>query len=50
MDTTILNVRIPKSLAEQLAEHKKQTLVPTSAFVRQAIERELEHSDGRGNQ
>jgi predicted DNA-binding protein len=38
---TILNVRIPNDLAARLADHKQRTLVPTSAFVRQAIERAL---------
>jgi predicted DNA-binding protein len=37
----ILNVRIPNELAVQLADHKERTLVPTSAFVRRAIERAL---------
>jgi hypothetical protein len=41
MDSTILNVRIPNALAARLTEHKQKTLVPTSAFVRRAIEEAL---------
>jgi len=41
MDTTILNVRIPKSLTEALAARRDRTLVPTSAFVRQVLEQAL---------
>jgi predicted DNA-binding protein len=36
-----LSVRIPKELAARLADHKQRTLVPMSAFERQAIERAL---------
>lgn len=49
MDTTILNVRIPNSLAARLAEHKQETLIPTSAFVRRAIEEALK-KEGRGTE
>lgn len=42
MNNAVLNIRIPSSLAERLAERQKSTLVPTSAFVRRAIENALE--------
>jgi len=38
----VLNVRIPTKTADALAEHKGKTDVPTSAFVRRAIEAALE--------
>ena len=42
----ILQVRIPNELAARLAAHKKRTLIPTSAFVRRAIEYALDPEDG----
>jgi predicted DNA-binding protein len=39
---SVLNIRIPSSLAERLTERQKNTLVPTSAFVRRAIEEALQ--------
>jgi len=39
---TMLTLKIEKSLADKLAEHKQRTLVPVSAFVRRAIEEKLE--------
>ena len=36
-------VRFTDSQAARLAEHKRLTLVPTSAFIRLAIERALGH-------
>jgi len=42
---TFLNVRITKSMADELAAHRKRTMVPTSAFVRRAID-ELLHPTG----
>jgi hypothetical protein len=41
MKTETLILKIDPQLADRLAEHKRQTLVPTSAFVRFAIERSL---------
>jgi len=41
MKTETLILKIDPALAERLAEHKRQTLVPTSAFVRFAIESAL---------
>ena len=38
---TILNARIPNSLAAALDERRQRTLVPTSAFVRSLIEKAL---------
>jgi hypothetical protein len=43
MTRHILSVQISDSLASRLAEHAKQTLIPTSAFVRFAIESALGH-------
>ena len=39
-------VRLADDLAARLAEHKARTLVPTTAFVRRAIERALETAEG----
>lgn len=50
MNDVVLNVRIPNSLAEKLAERKRMTLVPTSAFVRQSIERALEPAQAEETQ
>jgi hypothetical protein len=43
MTRHILSVQITDSLAARLAQHAKQTLIPTSAFVRFAIESALGH-------
>ena len=40
--TETLILKIDKELAYRLAQHKEQTLVSTSAFVRFAIERSLD--------
>lgn len=45
---TILNVRIPNTLATRLADHKNRTMVPTSAFVRKAIEAALKAEEEKG--
>jgi hypothetical protein len=37
-ENAVLNVRIPKSLADRLEARKKRWSVPTSAFVRFCIE------------
>jgi|HubBroStandDraft_1064217.scaffolds.fasta_scaffold16963_4 hypothetical protein len=50
-EVAILNVRIPKALAEQLEARKKRWLVPTSAFVRDCVEQVLRReaaSDAKG--
>jgi hypothetical protein len=44
---SILNVRIPKSLADRLEERKQKTLVPTSAWVRSLIEIALKAEEKR---
>jgi hypothetical protein len=40
-DDVFLSVRIPKWLGEALDARKESTLVPTSAFIRQVLTREL---------
>jgi len=40
-DDVFLSVRIPKWLAEALDRRRENTLVPTSAFIRQVLKREL---------
>jgi predicted DNA-binding protein len=42
MTDTFLSIRIPRSLADQLAEHKKRTGCPTSETVRRALKGYLE--------
>jgi len=42
MKTATLILKIEKNLADRLIAHKEQTLIPTSAFVRRAIEEKLE--------
>ena len=37
----VLNVRITVEMVQELAAHRKATLIPTAALVRRAIEREL---------
>ena len=38
-----LSVRIPRSLAERLKQHEKETLIPVPVFVRFALESALQN-------
>lgn len=40
--TETLSIRIPTEMAKALRDHERDTMVPTSRFVRKIIERELE--------
>jgi predicted transcriptional regulator len=46
MTRHILSVQITDELDKALAEHAKRTLIPTSAFVRRAIENALDPKTG----
>jgi hypothetical protein len=43
----MLTLKIEKTLADRLAQHKEETLIPTSAFVRRAIEEKLEKESAK---
>lgn len=41
MDTVAMTVRLPVDVYEQLVDHRRQTIVPTSVFVRAAVVEKL---------
>lgn len=46
MNDTVLNIRIPKALAEKLASRKRLTEVPTAVFVRRCLEQATLYING----